>query len=520
MEGNETIFQRVKRLVVWHFNTVQQERTPEEEEREAFFLGRPFNRWIMVPAAIVAQACVGSYFAWTVYNVPIEKELHESEGSAAITFFITMALVGVSGATCGPLVDRKGPRKSLQASGLIIYLGHIVAAVGVHFKSLPIIYIGYGALVGLGTGVAFLCPISPLLKWFPDKRGLISMLGVAGFSGGTTMFSLAEGALIPRIGVTWTLFTLSSVCFFVYMSCSFILRTPPLSFTKRASAGFKPKASAVPLENSPSSKQKKETSTQSVIAPVNASQQFVYAPESTQGVSTGSLSAMPPATNDIHINITQPEWTLLECLNTYQYWCFYFVFIAVCVPTFLTSAKLADMCQLQFGESQQVASIVVAAFAGVSLVGRIFFGSICDRTGRKNLYLLSLAGQGACLIALPFIFDRQIFGAFVGVMMVMALLNIGPTLAAAYLADLFGPKNVAGLYGFLLTAAPSLVGLVGGAIFASVYRMEAGKHGPAAPDVYNINFYWMAALAFVGFFVTLAIRKPQKKVTEPSSSAG
>ncbi|MCU0650143.1 MAG: MFS transporter, partial [Gemmatimonadaceae bacterium] len=144
------------------------------------------SRWRIPPAAIAIHLCVGSVYAWSVFNTPIERAQPAfPRGAAAYTFSIAIALLGISAAFGGRWLERRGPRAAATVAAVLFGGGMVLAGVGVSRGWLAVLYLGYGVIGGAGLGLAYVSPVSALVKWFPDRRGMATGLAVLGFGGGS-----------------------------------------------------------------------------------------------------------------------------------------------------------------------------------------------------------------------------------------------------------------------------------------------------------------------------------------------
>jgi MFS family permease len=151
-----------------------------------------FNRFLVPPAALAVHLSIGQAYAFSTFNLPLTKLIgitHQSPedwGATEVgwTFSIAIAILGLSAALFGHWVERVGPRKAMFTAALCFGGGFIVAAVGLHFHALWMLYLGYGVLGGCGLGIGYISPVSTLIKWFPDRPGMATGMAIMGFGGG------------------------------------------------------------------------------------------------------------------------------------------------------------------------------------------------------------------------------------------------------------------------------------------------------------------------------------------------
>ncbi len=161
--------------------------------KENIYAPDGFNRWFIPPAAISLHACIGSVYAWSIFNAPLTREVGGVLSSASDwglssvlpCFSTAIFCLGVSAAAGSKWMENVGPRATGLLSAACWGSGHVVAAVGVATHNLPLLIAGYGVLGGCGLGLGYVTPIGTLLRWFPDRKGMATGFAVAGFGGGS-----------------------------------------------------------------------------------------------------------------------------------------------------------------------------------------------------------------------------------------------------------------------------------------------------------------------------------------------
>ncbi len=146
------------------------------------------NRWIRVVGAVLMQLALGCIYAWSIFNKPLAYYLNDAAKSPQVLgiFATSLASFGLFVSVGGWLQDRRGPRQIGMLAGVIYAAGYVLSSM--FFKNLGLMYVSY-ALLGVGVGIGYSCPLSCCVKWFPDKRGLIAGIAVAGFGAGTFIFA-------------------------------------------------------------------------------------------------------------------------------------------------------------------------------------------------------------------------------------------------------------------------------------------------------------------------------------------
>jgi len=169
---------------------------PAEEPRLTG--GRPMNRWVIAVAGIVMQVALGSVYAWSVFRIPLTRAYGWSISQITLTFELAILVLGFSAFAGGLWMKRAGPRRLALIGGLGYGLGVILA--GQARGHLGLLYLSFGVLGGVGLGLCYIIPVATLIKWFPDKRGMMIGLAVAGFGAGALVTAPVAEGLIHRWG--------------------------------------------------------------------------------------------------------------------------------------------------------------------------------------------------------------------------------------------------------------------------------------------------------------------------------
>ena len=164
------------------------------------------KRWLIAGAAIVMQLCLGTVYAWSVFKIPLMKAHGWSDFEVSSTMMILMAVIGVSAAFGGTLVDKKGPRFVATIGGILFGSGVLLAGFADQVGNLFLLYLGFGIIGGLGNGFGYVTPIATLIRWFPDKRGLITGLAVMGFGAGAFFMGKIAPGMVNDMGVAQTFY--------------------------------------------------------------------------------------------------------------------------------------------------------------------------------------------------------------------------------------------------------------------------------------------------------------------------
>lgn len=404
------------------------------------------SRWTIPPAAVAIHLCVGSVYAWSVFNKPIEA-LHPDwpKGAAAYTFSIAIALLGLSAAFGGTWLERHGPRKAATAAACLFGGGLLLGGLGVWLGWLWLLFVGYGVVGGAGLGLAYVSPVSALVKWFPDRRGLATGMAVLGFGGGALIAAPVEERLIQAYGVADALWILGAVYFTVMIAAAQILARPPEGWKPD---GFVPKAMAA-----------------------------------------GELT-MPMAVR------TRQFWLL---------WGMLFINIGAGISIL---AQASPMMQDLFGKTPEEAAVMVSIIAGFNAFGRIFWSSLSDRIGRKTVFMIFFAVQAGLFAAIPMLAHSGQWSLFqAAVVVIFTMYGGGFATIPAFLADLFGARNVGAVHGVLLTAW-SAAGVAGPILITRIReaRLASLPPGGSLVDLYEATLWIMAGALVIGLLLTLAVR--------------
>jgi OFA family oxalate/formate antiporter-like MFS transporter len=183
------------------------------------------NRWIVAAAGVLMQIALGAVYAWSVFRTPLVRQLHASISAVSLTFTIAIFTLGLAAFTGGLWMKAKGPRVVGLTGGLLDGLGVFLASFSAH--GLWVLYCTYGILGGAGIGLSYIVPIATLVKWFPDRRGFITGVAVAGFGAGALVTAPIATWLIQAVGVLQTFAWLGAGVLVLVMGAALLMREPP-----------------------------------------------------------------------------------------------------------------------------------------------------------------------------------------------------------------------------------------------------------------------------------------------------
>src|SRR5438445_3898319 len=185
----------------------------------------PTNRWLSAVAGIVMQIALGSVYAWSVFRIPLTRAYGWSIPKVTLTFEVAILMLGFAAFAGGLWMKRAGPRRMAVIGGLGYGLGVILA--GQAHGYLGLLYLSFGVLGGFGLGLCYIVPVATLIKWFPDKRGMMTGLAVAGFCAGALVTAPIAQRLIPSVGLPATFGILGSAYLIAVLGSAFFMKNPP-----------------------------------------------------------------------------------------------------------------------------------------------------------------------------------------------------------------------------------------------------------------------------------------------------
>ncbi len=423
---------------------------------KAHITARPgFSRWLVPPAALAVHLCIGQAYAFSVFNDPLTRLIGISEPAAddwkltSIGWIFSLAIVflGLSAAFAGKWLEKVGPRLTMFVAACCFGSGFWLSALGVYWHSLWLVYLGYGVLGGIGLGLGYVSPVSTLIKWFPDRRGMATGMAIMGFGGGAMIGAPLAVALMDyfktaqSLGVMETLLVMGGVYFISMMIGALTIRIPPPDWQP---IGWRP---------------------------AEVSQKMI-------------------STAHVHID---------QALKTPQ---FYLLWLVLCCNVTAGIGVLGQasvMIQEMFKGS--VTPAAAAGFVGLlslfNMGGRFLWSSASDYLGRKNTYSIFFA-VGALLYALVpsagMAGDKLWFVLLYA--LIMSMYGGGFSTIPAYLADIFGTRYVGGIHGRLLTAWAT-AGVLG-PVLVNYLREYQLAQGVAKADAYNMTLYIMAVILLLG----------------------
>lgn len=436
--------------------------------KERITANHGYNRWLIPPAALAVHLCIGQAYAFSVFNEPLTRVIGVASSApddwklTTIGWIYSLAIVflGLSAAFGGKWLEKVGPRRTMFTAACLFGGGFLLSAIGIKIHQIWLIYLGYGVLGGCGLGLGYVSPVSTLIKWFPDRRGMATGMAIMGFGGGAMIGAPLGVALIKHfqsdtsVGVMEA-FVVMGVLYFVSMVIgSLAIRVPPPDWKPQ---GWTP--------------------------PVQAKKMITKR----------------------HVHIDQ-------ALKTPQ---FYLLWLILCLNVtagigILGQASVMIQEMFKGSISPEAAAGFVGLLSLFNMGGRFIWSSASDYLGRKNTYFVFFAFGTFLYSMLPtFSGEGNIVMFIAAAAVILSMYGGGFATIPAYLADIFGTKFVGGIHGRLLTAW-STAGVLG-PVLVNYIREYQVNHGVAKADAYTTTLYIMASLLAVGFVCNLLMREVNEK---------
>jgi MFS family permease len=431
--------------------------------RERIIAPPGFNRWLVPPAALAIHLCIGQAYAFSVFKIPLSRAVGITQSVPGdwkfteLQWIFTLAIVwlGLSAAIAGRWLERAGPRKGGVVAAFCWGSGFLITALGVYLHKLWLLYLGYGFIGGWGLGLGYISPVSTLIKWFPDRRGMATGMAIMGFGGGALIAAPLSDALMKHfasatdVGVWQTFLTMGTVYFVAMMCGAFGYRLPAPDWRP---AGWSP-------------------------------------PAQRQAMVT---------TRQVHVD---------QAIKTPQ---FYLLWMVLCMNVSAgigVIEQASPMIQEIFKGA--VSASAAAGFVGLlslfNIGGRIFWASLSDYIRRKPTYMIFFALGSVMYAIIPFAGRIGSILLFVAcALVILTMYGGGFATIPAYIADIFGTQFVGAIHGRVLTAW-SVAGVLGPTLVNKIREYQIGQGVPKA-DAYNVTMYVMVGLLVIGFFCNLAVR--------------
>jgi MFS family permease len=471
--------------------------TPGFLSKERIIAAPGFNRWLVPPAALAIHLCIGMAYGFSVFWLPLSKALGIKEAikcGPEVGFFqelftttcdwkistlgwmytLFFVLLGSSAAIWGGWLERAGPRKAGVVSALCWCGGMLISALGVKTHQFWLMLLGSGVIGGIGLGLGYISPVSTLIKWFPDRRGMATGMAIMGFGGGAMIGSPLAAELMKTfatptdVGVMQTFLVMAAVYFVFMMGGALSYRVPASGWTP---AGWK--------------------------APV----------------AQGSNAMITHG----HVHVKK-VWGIPQ---------FWLVWMVLCMNVSagigvigMASPMLQEVfgggligLQAKYGELDKAQLTAIAGVAAgftallslFNIGGRVFWASLSDKLGRKLTYVVFFVLGGLLYASIPASASAGNKLLFVGAFcVILSMYGGGFATVPAYLADLFGTQMVGAIHGRLLTAWAT-AGILGPVVVNYMRDYQLGL-GIPREQVYNQTMYILVGMLAVGLLCNLMVR--------------
>jgi len=469
-------------------------------DKERTIAAAGFNRWLVPPAALCIHLCIGMAYGFSVFWLPLSRAIGLTAPKACPDISLVQELftttcdwkvaslgwmytlffvfLGVSAAIWGGWLERVGPRKAGVVAACCWAGGLLIGAIGVYVHQLWIMWLGSGVIGGVGLGLGYISPVSTLVKWFPDRRGMATGMAIMGFGGGAMIGAPLADLLMnyfktpTSVGVWETFVTMGAIYFVFMMIGAFRYRLPPV--------GWRPEGWTPPSE------------TKSMIS-------------------------------QHHVHLDNAH-------KTPQFWLIWWVLclnvsagigvIGMASPMLqeIFAGKLIGLPHLTFGqlsvEQKTLIAGIAAGFAGLlslfNIGGRFFWASLSDYIGRKNTYYTFFL-LGIALYALAPTFANMGSKALfvLGFGIILSMYGGGFATVPAYLADMFGTQFVGAIHGRLLTAW-STAGIIGPVVVNYLREFQLAA-GVPRDKLYDSTMYVLCAMLVAGLMCNYLIKSVNPK---------
>jgi OFA family oxalate/formate antiporter-like MFS transporter len=338
------------------------------------------------------QVALGAVYAWSVFREALTQQYGASVSAVNFTFSITIFTLGFAAFAGGLWMARSGPRIVALTAGVLYGLGIFLASFAE--GSLTLLYLTYGLIAGAGIGLGYIVPVATLIKWFPDKRGFITGIAVAGFGGGAFATALVAKSLVAASGV----FSAFSILGIIYL----VMVVGGALFMKNPPEGYRPPG---------------------------------WEPD-TDG--SGDASGV--------------DYELGGALKTWQWFALWALLFLNVTAGIAIITEAAPMAATIAGVSATVAAGLVSIISVGNALGRFFWAWLSDAIGRKWVFFTMFLLQAVLLVLLPFLGAASFVLLAILTFIIVSCYGGGFGTMPAFTADYFGPTNVGKVYGLLLTA--------------------------------------------------------------------
>ncbi|MDQ3923672.1 MAG: OFA family MFS transporter, partial [Actinomycetota bacterium] len=375
------------------------------------------NRWLIATAGVVMQVALGAVYAWSVFRIPLSSNYGTSVSAVNTTFSIAILALGFAAFFGGLWMNRSGPRIVALTAGVLYGAGIFLASFAEN--NLWILYLSYGLIAGVGIGLGYIVPVATLIKWFPDKRGFITGIAVAGFGAGALVTAPIAKQLISGVGLFQTFSILGIIYLVMVVGASFVMKNPP--------EGWKPEG---------------------------------WEPEEEQESSER----------------TGVDYELGGALKTWQWYALWALLFLNVTAGIAIISEADPIAQEVSGVEPALAAWLVSIISIGNAAGRFLWAWLSDAIGRKWVFLTMYLLQAALFFLLPLVGSASFVLLAVLAFIIVSCYGGGFGTMPAFNADYFGSKNVGMIYGLMITAW-GFGGVLGPLLISYMYDLTRSYAG-------------------------------------------
>jgi OFA family oxalate/formate antiporter-like MFS transporter len=379
------------------------------------------NRWLIAAAAVVMQICLGAAYGWSVFVAPLVATTGWTLTQVSLNFTLAIAFLGIGTIIGGMWQDRVGPRPVATVAGITYGLSYLLAGWFAARHSLSGLYVSYGVIGGIGMGMGYITPVATITKWFPDRRGLMTGVAVAGYGAGALIMSPFAARSIVARGVPATFEILGCVYMVLVVASAQCYRNPPAGWQP---AGWQP---------------------------------------------TGAV-AKAASTYDFSVG---------EAMRTPQFWILWSMLFLNVSAGIMIISQASPMAQQLAHMTPIAAASTVGLISIFNAAGRVFWAWVSDYIGRARVYLVLYLIQAVVFLMLPHLTSVLLFSTAFAIIGLCYGGGFGTM--PSFTADFFGAKYMGGLYGWILLAWGA--GAIPSPLLIARLRQTTGRYDQAIYSV-------------------------------------
>jgi OFA family oxalate/formate antiporter-like MFS transporter len=353
------------------------------------------NRWIIATAGVVMQVALGAVYAWSVFRKPLSDYYGTGVSEVNTAFSIAILALGFAAFFGGLWMNRSGPRIVALSAGVLYGAGIFLASFAA--PSVWILYLTYGLMAGIGIGLGYIVPVATLIKWFPDKRGFITGIAVAGFGAGALLTAPIAKQLVSGVGLFPTFAILGVLYLVMVVAAAFFMKNPPEGWTPE---GWEPPE------------------------------------EEEEGTSERS----------------GVDYDLGGALKTWQWFALWALLFLNVTAGIAIISEADPIAQEVSGVAPWLAAWLVSIISIANGAGRFLWAWLSDAIGRKWVFLTMYLLQAALFFLIPIIGPGSFVALAILCFIIVSCYGGGFGTMPAFNADYFGSKNVGTIYGLMITA--------------------------------------------------------------------